>query len=55
MLATQNVKLAKDGPTVVYAVSYDKDMQGKLPKALAAPKKSGACREASACCLGAPR
>ena len=27
----------------------------KLPKALEAPKKSGACREASACCLGAPR
>lgn len=27
VLATQNVKLAKDGPTVVYAVSYDKNMQ----------------------------
>lgn len=27
VLASQNVKLAKDGPTVVYAVSYDKNMQ----------------------------
>ena len=27
ILASQDVKLAKDGPTVVYAVSYDKNVK----------------------------